>query len=79
MLKLCSSCQMIEEETLEQKHSREVKTEWSDDAHECDREGDVEVKCAGVEIRGRMALNFRAVNAKVAFPFRSPPIGTGSK
>ena len=79
---------MIEEETLEQKHSCEVKTDWSDDAHKCDREGDSEVKGAPVETRaweallvvfltkGFTALNFGAIIAKVFFPFRSPTGGT---
>ena len=49
MLNFDNSFQMIEEETLEQKHSCEVKTDWSDDAHKCDREGDSEVKGALVD------------------------------
>ena len=79
MLKFDSSFQMIEETTLEQQHSCEVKTHWSDDAHKCDGEGDVEEKCARVEICCLMALNFGAVNAEVFFPFQSPKIGTDGK
>ena len=84
MMKFYSSVQMIEEETLEQKHSCEVKTDWSDDAHKCDREGDSEVKDALVEIRvvdirGREALNFGAIFAKVFFPFRTPTSGTNTR
>ena len=79
MLKFDSSVQMIEEETLEQKHSCEVKTDWSDDAHKCDREGDSEVKGALVEIHGLEALNFGAIFAKVFFPFRMPSSGTDTR
>ena len=73
---------MIEEETLEQKHSCEVKTDWSDDAHKCDREGDSEVKDALViQIHGMAskALNFGAIFAKVFFPFRTPTSGTDTR
>ena len=79
MMKFYSSVQMIEEETLEQKHSCEVKTDWSDDAHKCDRKGDSEVKDALVEIHGLEALNFGAIFAKVFFPFRTPTSGTDTR
>ena len=56
-----------------------MKTHWSDDAHKCDGEWDVEVESARVEIRGWMALNFGAIFAKVFFPFRTPTSGTDTR